>query len=228
MPSPRANALALAALLAAGCSTAGATAPSGGASPPAGAASASWDALEPLGPLATALLFHQRADVPYPEEALAASLPGVCRVADQEARQEALDGAWERLRQADRAARARPSWRLTLPQALGGYDLRRGGFPTGLALDGGPRYGRLQFCGQEGLSYGVDLSNWKAYDLVPVPEERARAFVRANMQRQVDLDLELEVAGTEAGPTRIVRFRILRLRVRDAVGGEVLGEVGGR
>jgi hypothetical protein len=224
----RANALALAALLGAGCATAGAPAAGEPAPAPARGGATSWDALEPLGPLATALLFHQRADVPYPEEELASSLPGVCRVADPEARREALDGAWERLRQADRAARARPSWRLTLPVALSGYDLRRSGFPTGLTVDGGPRYGRLQYCGAEGLSYGVDFVNWKAFDLVPVSEDRARAFVRANTQRQVDLDLELEVAGAEVGSTRVVRFRILRLRVRDAVGGEVLGEVGGR
>jgi hypothetical protein len=226
----RTHAFALAALLATGCAAAGrGAAPDGAAPAPGGHGAATpWDRLEPLGPLATALLFHQRADVPYPEEALAASLPGVCRVADAEARQEALDGAWERLRQADRAARERRRWLVSMPIALGGYDLRRGGFPTGVGRDGGPRYGRLQFCGQEGLSYGVDLVNWKAFDLVPVAEERARAFVRANMQRQVDLDLEVEPVGAEAGPTRVVLFRVVRLRVRDAVGGEVLGEVAAR
>lgn len=223
-------AIAAAVLLAAGCATAGrgaapdATAPAPSAAGPA----TPWDRLEPLGPLATALLFHQRADVPYPEEQLAASLPGVCRVSDAEARQEALDGAWERLRQADRAARERRRWLVTTPIALGGYDLRRGGFPTGLGRDTGPRYGRLQYCGQDGLSYGVDLVNWKAFDLVPVPEARALSFVRANMQRQVDLDLEVEPVGAEVGPVRVVLFRVVRLRVRDAVGGEVLGEAAAR
>jgi hypothetical protein len=112
--------------------------------------------------------------------------------------------------------------------ALGGYDLGRAGFPTGLTRDGGPRHGRLQFCGAEGLSYGVDFVNWKAYDLVPVADARARAFVRANLQRHVDLDLEVEPVGTEPGDTRVVLFRITGLRVRDAVGGEVLGELGRR
>jgi hypothetical protein len=223
-----ATAALLAAALLAGCATARGT-PDGAAPDPAASGPATtWERLEPLGPLATALLFHQRADVPYPEEQLAASLPGVCRVADAEARQVALDGAWERLRQADRAARARRRWLVSMPIALGGYDLRRAGFPTGVGRDGGPRYDRLQFCGQEGLSYGVDLVNWRAFDLVPVPEDRARAFVRANMQRQVDLDLEVEPVGAEAGPTRVVLFRILRLRVRDSVGGDVLGEAGSR
>jgi hypothetical protein len=225
----RTHAFALAALLAAGCATAGRTAGGLDAATPAAAGPATtWDRLEPLGPLATALLFHQRVSVPYPEEELAGSLPGVCRVVEPEARKEALDGAWERLRQADRAARARKRWLVSMQVALGGYDFGRAGFPTGLVRDGGPRYDRLQYCGAEGLSYGVDLVNWKAYDLVPVPDARARAFVRANMQRQVDLDLEVEPVGGEPGPVRVVLFRITGLRVRDAVGGEVLGEVGRR
>jgi hypothetical protein len=223
----RPHAITIAALLASGCAAAGRTA-AGDASPApaAGGPATAWGDLEPLGPLATALLFHQRISIPYPEEALAGALPGVCRVADPEARKEALDGAWERLRQADRDARARRRWLVSMPIALGGYDFGRAGFPTGLTLDGGPRYGRLQYCGAEGLHYGVDLVNWKAYDLVPVPEGRARDFVRANMQRQVDLDLEVEPVGAEPGATRVVLFRITGLRVRDAVGGEVLGELG--
>ena len=34
------------------------------------------------------------------------------------------------------------------------------------------------------------------------------------------------VLGAEPGAIRVVRFRITALRVRDAVGGEVLGELG--
>jgi hypothetical protein len=222
----RTHALTLATVLAA-CASTG-TPAAGSPAPSAGGPPSAWAELEPLGPLATALLFHQRASVPYPEEELAASLPGVCRVVEPEARQEALDGAWERLRQADRAARSTRRWLVSMQVALGGYDLGRAGFPTGLTRDGGPRHGRLQFCGAEGLSYGVDFVNWKAYDLVPVPDARARAFVRANMQRQVDLDLEVEPVAGEPGPVRVVRFRITGLRVRDAVGGEVLGELGRR
>jgi len=225
----RTPAAILAALLTAGCAMAGRTTDSDATTLEVADGPATvWSQLEPLGPLTTALLFHQRASVPYPEEELVKSLPGVCRVLEPEARKEAVDGAWERLRQADRAARARKRWLVSMPMALGGYDFARAGFPTGVGRDGGPRYGRLEFCGQDGLSYGVDLVNWKSYELVQVPEDRARAFVQANLQRQADLDLEVEPVGVEPGDVRVVLFRITGLRIRDAVGGEVLAELGRR
>jgi hypothetical protein len=197
---------------------------SGVATPAAAGRAGHWADLEPLTPIPTALLFHRNSEVPFPEVELASALPGVCRVEQPEARKEALDAAWDRLRQIDRQTAARRSWLVAVPRSLGGYDLRRGAFPTGLGRDSGPSFGRQLYCGQAGMGYAVALVNWKAFEFVAVGEARAREFVRANMQRDVTLELEVEVAGAEPGATQTLLLRILRLRVRDAATGGDLAE----
>jgi hypothetical protein len=226
------QAIAITTFLLAGCTTAsgrgGASGASAAPAPTGRGSPADWARLEPLAPITAALLFHRNSDVPFPEVELASTLPGVCRVTEADARKEALDGAWDRLREIDQQAAARRSWLLSLPQALGGYDLRRGGFPTGLARDSGPVYDRRHYCSQPGMGYTVALVNWKDYALVALPEERAREFVRGNGQREVNLDLEVQVAGAEAGATQTLLLKIVRVRIRDAATGGELADTGYR
>jgi len=229
----RANpAIAFATLLLASCAGVpghrGEGAPAAPATPAAPARAGDWERLEPLAPISVALLFHRSSDVPFPEVELAGTLPGVCRVTEPEARKEAFDGAWERLREIDRGVAARRRWLITIPQALGGYDLRRGAFPTGLARDSAPAFSRVHYCGQDGMSYAVALTNWKDFALVAVPEARAREFVRGNGQREATLDLEVEVAGAQPGPPHTLLVRVLRVRLRDAAGGGELADTGVR
>jgi hypothetical protein len=137
-----------------------------------------------------------------------------------------VDGSWDRLLQAQKAAAGRPRWRITLQQSLGGYDMVRGGFPTGLTRESGPRFGGAQFCFQGDMNYAVGFANWKAFDLFPLDGERARTFVRSNGLRSVIEDLEVEAAGAEAAATPLLLVRIVRLRVHDAQSGAQLVDTG--
>jgi hypothetical protein len=216
-----------AALLLAACATPSSSdrAPTAGAAAPAVTIS-SWDRLPVLDALDTALLYHQHSDAPLPTEALAFALPGVCGVVEEDARKEAVDGSWARLVKARRAVAERRRWLITLQQSLGGYDLVRGGFPTGLTREAGPRFGGAQYCFQGDMNYAVGLANWKDFGLFPMPGDRAREFVRSNSLRSVIEDLEVEAAGAEAAPLPVLLVRILRLRVRDAQTGALLIDTG--
>jgi len=188
-------------------------------------AEAHWAALKPLTAMEVAFVHQQLADEPEAADALVAALPGVCGVTDEAKRQEALEGAWPRLSEGIKAAAATPRWKVRVDTQLGGYDFPHGGFPTGLTEEAGPTYGRGDYCWQA-VELSVALQNWSDYALVRVPQDRVRTFVRGNQQRVVQEELEVEVVGAQAGPPKAVVVRIVRLRLRDAVGGAILADTG--
>jgi hypothetical protein len=215
------------AILLSGCAT-DSTARAAGSPSAAGPARSSWDLLPPLDAVQTVILYHLRSDEPLPTEALAYSLPGVCGVEDEEAQQAAVDGAWQRLIETRKKAADRKRWLITQVQPLGGYDLVRGGFPTGLTRDSGPRFGGAQYCFRGDMNYAVALVNWQAFSLFLMPGDQAREFMRSSSLRTVTEDLEVEVAGAERGAIRTLLVRVVRLRIRDAQTGAVLADTGRR
>ena len=203
------------------------TAPAAGPARPAATpqAEAHWDALPLLGPMEVALARQKLADEPEAAGQLVAAMPGVCGVTDPEKREAALDGAWQRVSDGMRAAAATPRWRITLTTELGGYDVPHAAFPTGLTEAAGPSFGRSDYCWQA-IELAVQLQNAHDFAELPVTPERARAFVRGNLRRVVQQDLEVEVVGARPGPPRALLVRILRLRLRDVVAGAVLADSG--
>jgi hypothetical protein len=202
--------------LLAGCATAGGSAPGPGG----------WTGLAPLQALDTAILYHQAAEGSPPDAALALAMPGVCEGMGAESRREILDVTWVRLKQQKAKVLERRSWLITLQVSLGGFDLQRGGFPTLLTRESGPRFGSTDFCGYPDLRYAVALVNWKNFSLIRLSEERAIQFIRVNGLRAVTEELEVEIQGVEATPTRTLLVRVVRLRVRDVVTGAMLVDTG--
>jgi hypothetical protein len=226
-PTSTAGAVAMLSLaLLASCATSGAGAPRKAAGERAGPAD--WAELAPLDALATAIIYHQAAEGAPPDEALALAMPGVCDGMGAEARREILDVTWARLKAHKIQVLERRSWLITLQLSLGGFDRQRGGFPSLLSRDGGPRFGSTDFCGYLDLAYAVALVNWKSFSLIRLSEERAIQFIRGNGLRTVTEELEVEVEGVESAPVPTLLVRLVRLRVRDVVTGDVLVDTGVR
>jgi hypothetical protein len=187
---------------------------------------AEWAELAPLDALATAIIYHQAAEGAPPDDALALAMPGLCEGTGAEARREVLDVTWTRLKAHKIEVLERHSWLLTLQLSLGGFDRGHGGFPSLLTRESGPHFGSTDFCGYPDLDYAVALVNWRSFSLIRISEERALQFVRGNGLRSVTEELEVEVEGIEAAPTPTVLVRVVRLRARDSVTGEVLADTG--
>lgn len=187
-----------------------------------GTASAShWSALTVMGPLEAGLLYHQRSETP-PDPRLAFAWGDVCGEIDPAARSQALEAAQPRLAQAARVAAEHDAWVLPLRQTMGAYDLKRGGFSTGLQTGSVVRFDRSDFCRQE-VSFLVAFRNGNAYSVLRLPEESARLFVRANPARTVVHDLEVEVVGWQPGPPGpTLLVDIVRMRTRDALSDRVI------
>lgn len=185
------------------------------------AAAAHWSALTVIGPVEAGLLYHQRAGT-APDPRLAYAFGDVCGEPDRVARDEAVAAAWPRLEGAAREARGREAWRLPLRQALGAYDLQRGGFVTTLRTGAVIRFDRNDFCHQD-LLYLVALRNGDEHAVITLSEEAAKQFVRANPGRSVVHDLEVEPVGWQPGPPGpTLLVDVVRLRTRDALTDRVI------
>ncbi len=210
----RASLAGLTALLLASCAHAGR-----GVAPP-------WPALPALGPLQAALLYHQQAGVPAPDDKLVQWFGEVCGEADEAARAQAAAAARPRLAEAAREAAGTSRWVVPVAQTLGGYDLVQGGFPTNLRDGTVVRFGPSDYCRQE-LAYLLVLRTGGDFGIVRVSQEDATAWVRQNRERTVIHDVEVEVDGAQpAAPAPAVFLRVLRVRTRDAVKGTVIGDSG--
>lgn len=187
-----------------------------------GTATAShWSNLTVMGPQEAGLLYHERAGTP-PDPRLAFAWGDVCGERDEAERAVALAAAQPRLEQAARAAWQRDSWVVPVRQTLGAYDLQKGGFTIGLRAGSVVRFDRSDFCRQD-LAFLVAFRNGDAYEVLRIPEDVARQFVRANPARTVVHDLEVEVVGWQPGPPGpTLLVDIVRLRTRDAMGDRVI------
>jgi len=187
-----------------------------------GSAGAShWSALTVMGPLEAGLLYYQRAGIP-PDPRLAFAWGDVCGEQDPAARSQALTAAQARLQQAALATADRDAWVLPLRQTMGAYDLKRGGFATGVQTGSVIRFDRSDFCRQD-LSFLVAFRNGNAYSLLRLSEEGARHFIRTNTVRTVVHDLEVEVVGWQPGPPGpTLLVDIVRMRTRDTLTDRVV------
>ncbi|BDG05448.1 hypothetical protein [Anaeromyxobacter oryzae] len=176
-----------------------------------------------LGPLQTALLYHQQTATPAPDDRLVSWYGEVCGELDPAARRAAAERARASLSQASAEAAATARWLVPVSQALGGYDLAVGGFPTSLHEGAVVRFGTGDYCNEE-LGYLVVFKNGGAFSSVAVPREQALEFVRTNPARRVVHELEVEVVGAQAAPAPALVVNIVALRTRDAVTGSVLAE----
>jgi hypothetical protein len=225
-PTSTAGAVAMLSLaLLASCATSGGGTPGTGGGQRSGSPS-DWAALAPLNALATAILYHQAAEGVPPDDALALAMPGVCDGMGAESRREVLDVTWARLKEMKVQVLERRSWLVAQQLSLGGFDRQRGGFPTLLTRDSGPRFGSTDFCGYPDLIYAVALVNWRSFSVIRLSEERALQFVRGNGLRSVTQELEVEVEGVESAPVPTLLVRLVRLRVSDVVTGELLVDTG--
>lgn len=177
-----------------------------------------------LGPLQTALLYHQRTGTLAPDDRLVHWFGEVCGELDAVARRDAIARSRASLAEvrADAAATAR--WVVPIRQTLGGYELADGGFPTSLRRGAVIRFDRGDYC-DEDLRYLLVFENGGAFARIDVPRERALEFVRSNPARRVVHEVEVEVVGAQAdavAPALVVE--IIALRTRDAVSGAVLAE----
>jgi hypothetical protein len=187
----------------------------------AGAGDGHWASLPVLGPLEAGLLYYDRSDTP-PDPRLVFAWGDVCGVVDEEERAQAVTGAQPRLRQAAKRVDGKASWLVPLRQSLGNYDIRRGGFPTGIRQGSVVRFDRGDFCHQE-LGFLVAFRNGDATSLLRIPEEEAKQLVRTNPGRAVVHDLEVEVVGWQPGPPGpTLLVDIVRVRTRDAQSGRVV------
>ncbi|WP_242393196.1 hypothetical protein [Anaeromyxobacter oryzisoli] len=177
-----------------------------------------------LGPLQTALLYHQRTGTRSPDDRLVHWFGEVCGELDPAARRAAIARSRSSLDEASEAAAATARWVVPVEQTLGGYDLAAGGFATSLRAGAVIRFDRGDYC-DEDLRYLLVFKNGDHFASVNVPRERALAFVRGNPARRVVHDLEVEVVGAQAGATApALVVDILAVRTRDAATGAVLAE----
>lgn len=180
-----------------------------------------WAALSVMGPLEAGLLYHLRSDTP-PDPRLAFAWGDVCGEHDPAARSQALAAAQPRLAQAADAAGDKGAWVLPLRQTMGAYDLKKGGFGTGVQTGSVIRFDRSDFC-REDLSFLVAFRNGNAYSVLHLSEDGARRFVRSNPARTVVHDLEVEVVGWQPGPPGpTLLVDIVRMRTRDTLTDRLL------
>jgi hypothetical protein len=186
-----------------------------------------WAALPVLGALDVALLYHARSGTAPPSARLAHWYGEVCAAPDAAAREQAALAAGPMLDEAARRAAGTRRWVVPVNQTLAGYDLGRGGFATNLRRGTVVPFDRFAYCRQD-LAYLVLFENGQDFALLPVAEDRARAFVRSSASRKVVHDLEVEVTGAQPGPpSPTLVVRIVRIRTRDAVTGRILAEHAG-
>jgi hypothetical protein len=180
-----------------------------------------WAALTVMGPLEAGLLYHLRSDTP-PDPRLAFAWGDVCGERDPAARGQALAAAQPRLEQAARVTADKDAWVLPLRHTMGAYDLKKGGFGTGLQTGSVIRFDRSDFCRQE-VSFLVAFRNGSAYSVLHVSEDGARRLVRSNPARTVVHDLEVEVVGWQPGPPGpTLLVDIVRMRTRDTMTDRVV------
>jgi hypothetical protein len=125
-----------------------------------------------LGPLQTALLYHQRSLTSAPDDRLVQWFGEVCGELDPVARRAAADRARASLADASASAASTARWTVPVRQTLGGYDLRAGSFPTTLRKGAVVRVGRTAYCDGD-LEYLVAFENGGAFSALDVPRERA-------------------------------------------------------
>jgi hypothetical protein len=184
-------------------------------------AAAHWKGLTILGPLEAGLLYHQRAGT-EPDLRLAYAWGDVCGEPDRAARDEAVGAAGPRLKLAAAEVAQKDAWRVPLRQALGNYDLQKGGFATPIRTGAVIRFDRSDFCRQEVL-YLVAFRNGDDHAVLKLSEEAAKRFIRSNPARSVVHDLEIEPVGWQPGPPGpTLLVDIVRLRTRDALSEQVL------
>ena len=174
--------------------------------------------------LEAGLLWHSLARAPVPP-GLAGAFGEVCGEVGEAARQEAIEGAAEKLAQARRDVEATPRWIIPLRQTLGGYDLKRGGFEVNLRTGGVVRFDKFDFC-QQPLAFLVAFGNGDEYQFIPVADEVARAFVRADRDRAVELAVVVEPQHAQEGAPPVLVVRIVGVTLKAAPGGTVLGRRG--
>jgi hypothetical protein len=177
-----------------------------------------------LGPLQTALLYHQRSGTVAPDARLVHWFGEVCGELDDAARRDAIARSRASLAEVRSDAAATTRWVVPIRQTLGGYDLAGRGFPTSLRRGAVIRFDRGDYC-DEDLRYLLVFENGGTFASIEVPRERALEFVRSNPARRVVHEVEVEVVGAQAdalAPALVVE--IIALRTRDAVSGAVLAE----
>ena len=185
------------------------------------ASAAHWQALTILGPIEAGLVYHQRSGTPA-DLRLAYAWGDVCGEPDREARDGIVAASGPRLKEAGDVAAGKAAWRLPLRQALGNYDLQKGGFATPLRTGAVIRFDRNDFCRQEVL-YLVAFRNGDEHAVLRLSEEAAKQFIRANPARSVVHDLEVEPVGWQPGPPGpTLLVDIVRLRTRDALSERVI------
>jgi hypothetical protein len=182
------------------------------------------ESLPVLGPLEAAVLYHDRSGTPLPADRLAHWYGEVCAERDPEARRAAVAEVRPRLLAEARRAAATPLWRVPLREALGLYDLARGGFATSLKAGAVVRFDSFRYCRQE-LEYLVLLENGASYAFLPLPEAHAKRLLRTNPGKQVVHELVVEITGAQPGPPApTLRARIRRLVTRDATSNREIAD----